>query len=217
MAPQTDSAGGGSRRRGPAVVYFAKAPVPGRVKTRLTPPLTPAEAAGLYRAFLIDAVVPISGARTLVYGWPAAELAVLRGCVPASIEVRPQRGDDLFARVEACFDELFAEGHAPVVVRNTDSPDLPVERVEEAIVRCAPASVVLGPDQGGGYYLVALGGRCPGLFSGHGEGGPDVLAQTAARARAQGLRVELLAPAPDVDTFEDLLALWRRRPGPREA
>ena len=109
-------------RTGPAVVYFAKAPRPGVFKTRLCPPLTPAEAAGLYRGFLADLVVPVKGARTLVYGWPDRNLDELRALAPADVEVRAQRGDDLWARLDACFRELFAEGHDRVLVRNTDSP-----------------------------------------------------------------------------------------------
>ena len=109
------------------MVYFAKAPRPGQVKTRLCPPLTPTEAACLYRAFLGELVVPMPGARTLVYGWPGDALEDLKGLVPAEVELRPQRGEDLFGRMGACFEELFREGHSPVLIRNTDSPDLPHE------------------------------------------------------------------------------------------
>ena len=110
----------------PAVVYFAKVPRPGQVKTRLCPPLTPTEAAHLYVAFLRELLVPVAGARTLVYGWPADGLEELRPLVPEGLELRPQDGDDLFARMATCFEELFREGHGPVLIRNTDSPDLPM-------------------------------------------------------------------------------------------
>jgi hypothetical protein len=193
------------------VVYFAKAPLPGRVKTRLSPPLTPGEAAGLYAAWL-RALRPVPGCRTLVYGWPAAELDALRAVVPAELELRAQRGADLWARMAACMAELFAQGHSPVVIRNTDAPDLPPERVREAIARCKRGTAVLGPDAGGGYYLVALAEPCAELFGGS-EGAPTVHAQTVARARALGLAVEELAVEADVDTYADLLELWRRRGG----
>ena len=72
-----------------AVAYFAKAPRPGQVKTRLCPPLTPAEAAGIYAGFLRDLLVPVAGARTLVYGWPADGLEEM-----LPLEVWPEGRDE---------------------------------------------------------------------------------------------------------------------------
>ena len=63
MGHQTDSIYPGSPA--PAVVYFAKAPVAGQVKTRLVPPLTAVEAASLYGAFLRQVVVPVECAQTV--------------------------------------------------------------------------------------------------------------------------------------------------------
>ena len=211
MAGQTDSSRAGSPS--PAAVYFAKAPIPGAVKTRLVPPLTEVEAAALYGAFVRETVVPVPGARTLVYGWPEEDLPLLREMVPSAVELRPQRGADLWERMRACMDELFAEGHSPVLIRNTDSPDLPVERVCEAIERSSEGAVVLGPDDGGGYYLVSLAAPCPELFGCVEEGSATALEQTVARAEQLGLRVEALPQEPDVDTFEDLVKMWSRRGG----
>lgn len=210
MHRQTQTGARGSN--GPAVVYFAKAPVPGSVKTRLTPPLTPAEAAALYGAWL-GGLQAVAGARTLVYGWPPGSMALLRAALPRGLELRSQRGDDLWQRMARCFDELFDEGHAPVVIRNTDSPDLPQLRVREALERSRPGTVVLGPDTGGGYYLVGLAERCPDLLGGIEVGTGQVFAQTVARAQSLGLTVEALAIERDIDVFDDLLAVWRARGG----
>lgn len=215
MSSQTETAGRSSAA-GPAVVYFAKAPVPGQVKTRLCPPLSTHEAAGLYAAFLTRGVQPVPGARTLVYGWPGDQLeriaAVLRPDHAAvGLELRPQLGGDLWARMRSCFEELFAAGHGPVLIRNTDSPDLDPGLVVDALERSAPGRVVLGPDQGGGYYLVALAEPCPELFGAAVEGSDSVFAHTRRHAQALGLEVEVLPEQPDVDTFDDLIAMWRRR------
>ena len=217
MSPQTESGEPSSvDTRTPAVVYFAKAPIAGLVKTRLCPPLTTDEAAALYGAFLRQVVRKVPGARTLVYGWPGEHLDHLAASLPEKfweegIELRPQNGADLWERMQNCFAELFREGHGVIVLRNTDSPDLPTERVREAVAAAEPGAVVLGPDTGGGYYLVALGAPCPGLFEDLDEGAPTVFEATVRRAEDLGLRVRTLAEHPDVDTFEDLLALWRRR------
>ena len=193
------------------MVYFAKAPRQGQVKTRLCPPLTPAEAAGLYGAFLRDLLVPVQDARTLVYGWPADGLGELRPLVPNELALRPQRGEDLFERMAACFAELFQEGHRPVLIRNTDSPDLPMQRITVALERCQPGHVVLGPDLGGGYYLIALAEPCPQLFQGVAGGDYGDFQSLRQRAEQLGLQVEELPAERDVDTFQDLLQMWRDR------
>jgi glycosyltransferase A (GT-A) superfamily protein (DUF2064 family) len=198
--PQTESPGQGSRR-GAAVAFFAKAPRKGIVKTRLCPPLRPEEAAALYGTWVTASVVALPQVRTLVYGWPEDGIEEISGLIPSGIEVRRQVGEDLFTRMAACFAELFAEGHSPVVIRGTDSPDVPPRRIEEAIARAAPGRVVIGPDHGGGYYLIALSEPRPELR----------LDEPAAHARELGLRIEMLVAERDVDEFADLLALWQGR------
>ncbi len=200
------------------MVYFAKAPRPGLVKTRLCPPLLPKEAAALYGSFLQECVQPVPGARTLVYGWPAEpeELAFLAQYLPKGMTLRPQQGADLWQRMQHCLQECFAErsdpeGSDPVVIRNTDSPDLPMARVQEAIQQCQPGRLVLGPDQGGGYYLLALSQPCPELFAGLQEGADSVFRATVRRAESLGLEVVTLAREADVDSYPDLLSLWARR------
>ena len=198
------------------MVYFAKAPVPGQVKTRLCPPLMPEEAAAVYKAFLDKIVRPHPGVRTLVYGWPGEDREILAEALPAGweqagIELRDQQGDDLWGRMRHCFEELFSEGHSPVLIRNTDSPDLDPALVTTALEKCCSGRVVLGPDTGGGYYLIALAEPRPELLGGSPEGADTVFAQTAARVADLGLELVELSVQPDVDTFEDLLALWRAR------
>jgi len=196
---------------GAALVYFAKVPRPGQVKTRLCPPLTLDEAAALYGAFLRATVVAHHGTTTYLFGTPAAGLDELAGMVAAHVVVRPQVGPDLWARLVACFAELFAAGHDRVVVRNTDSPDLPRARVDEALAACAPGRVVLGPDTGGGYYLIGLGAPAPALFQLGEVAAAEVYARTCVRAAELGLEVVRLLPERDVDTYDDLLALWAAR------
>ena len=193
------------------MVLFGKAPRPGLVKTRLCPPLTPIEAAALYGAFLRQTVVPHAGATTYLYGAPADALAELQPYVPAGVLLRPQVGVDLWARLTACFAELFAAGHDRVLVRGTDSPDVSRARLDEALAACRAGRVVLGPDPGGGYYLIALAAPAPGLFDLGPVASADVLALTCVRARILGLDVVRLAVERDVDTYADLLALWNAR------
>ena len=103
------------------MVYFARAPLPGQVKTRLCPPLTTDEAAALYGTFLRRVVRPVPGVRTLVYGWPGEQRAALEAALPAGwqdagVELRDQCGADLWERMQNCFAELFAEVNANTIV-----------------------------------------------------------------------------------------------------
>jgi uncharacterized protein len=118
-----------------------------------------------------------------------------------------QTGEDLGERLRQAFDWGFAQGAGAVLIRNSDSPDLPGFVVMEAaeVLERGGAQVVLGPCPDGGYYLVGLRSPQPQLFHHISWSGPAVLAETLAQAGRLGLTVHLLPPWPDLDTFEDVL------------
>ena len=195
-----------------AVVVMAKNPTPGTVKTRLVPTLTAVEAATLYAAFLRD-VVDESVARdweSIVAHHPPEATDFLRDLVPPADRLLSQRGDDLAARMINVFDDLLST-HDAVVMRGSDSPTLPRRILHDAFERLATedVDVVLGPDHGGGYYLVGLKQPAPDLFrlemSTHSN-----YERTVARAQELGLRIAELERWSDVDTPDDLAALTRR-------
>jgi rSAM/selenodomain-associated transferase 1 len=192
------------------LVLFARAPVPGRVKTRLVPPLTSEQAADLYRAMLLDVIdlhADEPAARAIWHDPPEAA-DWFRANAPSDFALRAQRGRDLGERLAAAFRDAAAEGYGAVVVRGTDSPTLPRARVREAFAGLRRADLVLCPDRDGGYNLIGLREPCDALFS-IGMGNETVLARTLERARGAGLRAELLDAHYDVDTARDLVALGR--------
>ncbi|HHI80453.1 MAG TPA: glycosyltransferase [Planctomycetes bacterium] len=203
---------------GPLLILFGREPRPGEVKTRLCPPLSPEEAAALYEAFLADVC---AGALRLQASLGCAVRLALAGPPGAAsgskmgVPLVPQRGAGLGERMEQAFREGFAEGHGPIVLRNSDSPELEDARLQEAFALLEMGSdLVLGPDLGGGYYLIGLRELLPSLFQtpalgDHGEGG-SVFGWTLGQALALGLRASVLPRAPDVDLPADLEALRRR-------
>ncbi len=106
--------------------------------------------------------------------------------------------------------------HRPVLLRGSDTPDLPGEIVQEATeaLTTGNAEVVLGPARDGGYYLVGLNAPRPELFRDIAWSTPRVLADTLKLARSLGLRVHLLPAWRDIDTYPDLLR-FLSRPHPR--
>lgn len=202
----------GRPRRGPLLVVFAKRPEPGRVKTRLCPPFTPEEAAGLYAALLEDVLEETSrigralGIATCLALDPPDAVAEFAGLLPAGMDLVAQRGDGLSARMEHAAASAFAAGHAPVLLRGSDSPLLGAETVAEALAALREHDLAVCPDLDGGYNLIGLAAPAPGLFD-HPMSTARVLEDTLARARAAGLRARVLPAGFDVDTVDDLVHL----------
>jgi rSAM/selenodomain-associated transferase 1 len=196
----------------PACLVFAKAPVPGCVKTRLVPPLSPAAAAGLAAAALRDTVArcreagPWARLEVHVGGGPDAPEAVA-ALVPGVLCV-PQAEGDLGARLAAAFARTFAGGADPVVVVGSDHPTLPASHLRQAVAALASYDLVLGPSADGGYYAVGLRAwaapRAPALFEGIPWSSPRTLEETRARAAELGLATSLLSAWYDVDDPETL-------------
>jgi rSAM/selenodomain-associated transferase 1 len=180
--------------------------VAGQAKTRLSPPLTPEEAAELYRAMLLDVLdqhSTLGEVELAVWYTPRSAFEWFRDSVPSVYRLMPQYGSDLGARMAHLFRVHHAEGYSRIVLRGTDSPTLPEARIGEALARLETEQVVLCPDLDGGYNLIGLRAPCDALFSleyGH----SSVFEQTVERARAEGLSVAILPGHHDVDTGEDL-------------
>jgi rSAM/selenodomain-associated transferase 1 len=213
----------GEEARACAIGVMAKAPIPGRAKTRLTPLLSPEEAAALSAAFLRDVTENVR---------LAARQVPIRGCIayaPAGTEVLfethmaegtgmvladgspllPPRvqgfGRCLLHAIQAMLDD----GARAACVLNSDSPNLPTALLVEAAVLLLeqPDRVVLGPAEDGGYYLLGMGAPHAHLFEDIAWSTDSVAAATRTRARALGLELVELAPWYDVDDRDALLRL----------
>ena len=188
------------------LALFAKEPVAGRVKTRLSPPFSLEQAASFYEAMLRDILDQHSrsdGVDRVVWYEPDSAADWFRSAVPEGYRLLPQCGGTLAERMRSMFRCHGAEGYTRVVLRGTDSPTLPVERIAEAFARLENSDVVLCPDLDGGYNLIGLREPEDGLFELE-MSTASVLEQTLERARERELRCEVLAAHHDVDTASDL-------------
>jgi rSAM/selenodomain-associated transferase 1 len=198
-----------------AVAVMAKASIPGKMKTRLVPPLTEDEAASLNTAFLRDAADTILSATAFanISGWmayaPAGTEMFFRTHLPDSIglleTVAPSLGECLLHAAAT----LLRAGHGAACLLNSDSPTLPAGYlVAAATALAAPGDrIVLGPSTDGGYYLIGMKQPHPGLFEDIAWSTDQVFAQTLARAEALGLAVFELPTWYDVDDAESLQTL----------
>lgn len=191
-----------------AVAIMAKAPVAGAVKTRLTPPLTAAEAAHLYRCSLLDKIEQVRALKDThaVVAYTPAEASGVFAEIAPGFELLPQRGPELGARLANGLAELLAHGHAAAVAIDSDTPTLPTAFLQEGvdILLRGDADVVVGPCDDGGYYLIGVRAERPELFENMPWSTPGVLSETLRRARAASLTTACLPEWFDVDTAADL-------------
>jgi len=193
------------------LAILSKAPAPGRVKTRMAPPLTPVEAAAVYEASLRDVIERARGSDrgVQIFFDPApGAREYFRRAFPDLVLVR-QEGEDLGARIRNAFGTLFAEAADRAVIIGADSPTLPRSRLTEGLSALDAADVTLGPTRDGGYYLVGI--RRPAwpqaaaIFENVPWSTPSVLRMTLQLAEKASLAVVCLDPWYDLDSATDLL------------
>lgn len=191
-----------------AVLIFAKYPDPGRVNTRLVPPLTHEQAAWLHRAALAatcELARTLPSARLVLVLTPDDALDRLVAELPTPVDAAwGQGGGSLGRRLARGTNRALEGGAEGVVLLGADSPTIPETYLREAIDAMATHDVVMGPSHDGGYYLLGLTGGHPALFDDIDWGTDRVAAQTRARAVDAGLRMHELAPWHDIDRVEDL-------------
>jgi rSAM/selenodomain-associated transferase 1 len=195
-----------------ALAVMAKAPRPGRVKTRLSPPLTPEQAAALNACFLRDTVASLDAATRLAAAeWvisytPSGEEAAFAGILPEGALLIPQRGDGFGERLLFTAVDLFACGFSAVCLIDSDSPTVPTAQfVQASELLLAPGNrTLLGPSEDGGYYLLGMQQTHPRLFEEITWSTSVVTAQTIERAAELGLPVDVLQTWYDVDDASSL-------------
>jgi rSAM/selenodomain-associated transferase 1 len=190
------------------VIVIAKLPVPGQVKTRLTPPFSPQEAALLARAALTDTLETVAATpvarRVLALSSP--EPKVTPSWLPAGFEVIPQRDGGLDERLAGAFTDAYADG-MPMVLIGMDTPQVTPGLLIDAAtpLACGEADAVLGPAADGGFWLLGLRAPNWSLLRGVPMSRADTGQAQLARLQSAGLRVALMPQLTDVDYARDAM------------
>jgi rSAM/selenodomain-associated transferase 1 len=199
-----------------ALILMAKAPLPGRVKTRMRPALDPRGAADFYACLLGDIAgeaAALGGIRRYLFYLPPEGRSHFLAGPFSRFELREQEGNDLGERMAGAMNDAFAAGARRVVVIGADCPALSARRIRSAFRELSDrADAVFGPAADGGFYLVGLNAAVPSLFPGIPWSTPAVLHAILSRCRRAGMTYALLPVEADVDTGEDLgaLRMWMR-------
>jgi len=189
-----------------ALAVMTKAPRAGQVKTRLVPPLTPAEAAQLNTSFLCDtanAIAEATGdvARGIAVYTPVGAEEAYIDILPHDFDLLPQRGNGFGERLAAASEDLFRIGFRSVCLIDSDSPTVSTECYTQAakLLSIQNDRIVLGPADDGGYYLLGMKKNHRRLFDEIDWSSERVLDQTVQRAAELKVAVELLPICYDVD------------------
>jgi hypothetical protein len=191
---------------------MAKAPRPGTVKTRLSPPLTPDQAAGLNICFLRDTTENLAavaaqsvGSNRVAAGMisytPVGDEALFEGLLPDGFALAPQRGNGFGERLLATAQDVLACGYGSICLIDSDSPTVPRAAYEQAVAELARPGdrVVLGPAADGGYYLIGLKQAHAVAFERIHWSTDTVAADTRQRVREAGIELVELPLWYDVD------------------
>ena len=188
-----------------AVILFARDPILGQVKTRLSSSLDDETILRLYICFLEDSLEKIrlvDNADCFVGISPSSLSGFFNGIEGSDTRLFNQQGKDLGDKMRQAFVDRFADGYKKVVIIGSDSPSLPVSYINEALT--SDKDLMLGPSTDGGYYLIAMTGKVSEVFDGVAWGTGHVLDETLDRVKKAGVSLELLPVWYDVDLPEDL-------------
>jgi len=182
-------------------IVFCKAPVAGRVKTRLQPVFSSEQAMHIHVAMATQVINRVL--KLYPCAWIAADDPYHPFFQRFDATVLPQGEGDLGMRMGRLAERAMAYGARGVLLLGTDSPHMSVARLYCAMRLLRRYDVVLGPVEDGGYDLLALRGPTEEFFQDIAWGTSTVLDDTIKQASALGLSCRCMSMGFDVDMPDD--------------
>ena len=194
------------------MIVFAKAPIAGKVKTRLQSNCSAVQAAEIAKLLLDECLANVSAV------WPGPLLLsvaldyqnpfISKMATKYDALVVQQSAGDLGEKMHSCFEQY---GY-PAAIIGSDAPHISESALLQAHKLLGCHKNVVGPSVDGGYYLIGLSSPGLCLFKGIGWGESTVLESTLAAAIRNSIELEKLAPLNDIDTWADLMEAARQLP-----
>lgn len=198
----------------PWVLLFAKAPIPGTVKTRLAATVGSQEALRIYKLLAEHqrAAIREAGLPCVIWTTPAGSEAEVEGWLGGAMEIRIQPEGDLGTRMSHACERAFAGGAPGVILVGTDCPDLDADRLTTLATHVAEGRFALQPADDGGYVAFGLPKPCIAAFEGIAWSTNTVRDATIRILRSLDENPTVLDSLSDIDTWDDLLRTRDRFP-----
>jgi rSAM/selenodomain-associated transferase 1 len=196
------------------ILFFVKLPEEGSVKTRLAKNLGHGFVQTLYGNFVLDLLETLAKVKwpIIIYFHPPESGNAVSKWIGKNYTYAPQKGIDLGDRMKNAFKETFAKGFTKAVLIGSDLPDFQENILDMAFKALHVNDIVIGPSEDGGYYLIGFrhNSFLPEVFKGISWGTDTVLKDTLKALREKNYKAHFLPEMRDVDTIEDLKALYER-------
>ena len=194
------------------LLLFAKAPIAGKVKTRLQSHCSAEQASQIAEVLLEESIIQATkywpGKVFLSVALDSEHPFLKRMCAQYSVDLVVQCAGDLGDKMSGAFESF---GY-PAAIMGCDAPHITGQDLLRAYHLLGENKPVLGPSDDGGYYFIGLSDSCPDLFNNIDWGTSSVLSTTLALASRRSLSFSMLEPLNDVDEWDDLLAVAKKIP-----
>ena len=196
------------------LIIFVKAPQPGKVKTRLGRSIGMDKSCEVYRQFGRDWIARLNqlGLPLLIFYAPQEERPSIQSWLGDSHHYYPQQGGDLGDRMTHAFSQGFELGFEHLMIFGSDSPDIPLDVIQQGIQKIQGDNIVVGPSNDGGYYSIGFSQKqwFPEIFENIEWSSESVYQSTIDILSQHHKSVMPLQVWFDVDTLDDLKELYLR-------
>jgi rSAM/selenodomain-associated transferase 1 len=193
-----------------SLIIFVKAPIPGKVKTRLAKKLGLSVTLDIYKSMVEDLLQNTKDCpeyKIQLSFWPENHLTEMKNWLGKSWKFLPQSDGDLGQKMLNAFKTAFEVGSDKVIIIGSDLPTLSHKSIQDAFTRLNDCDLILGPSKE--YYLIGLKKLHLILFNNITWSSSKVLEETVEIARINKISLSLLDVRNDIDDYNDLLELWK--------
>lgn len=196
------------------IFIMMKYPQVGRVKARLAKSIGDESATNLYRMFIRDTLttVQILDIPYYIAVYPPESQKQVEKWLGPSYHVFQQQGMDIGERLQSGFTTMFEKGYQRVIALASDSPDLPIEILRDAVSALQTHEAVIGPASDGGYYLIGFSQE-PSILEAFEDiswSTETVFRETLSKIKSVTQNIHILPEWIDIDTKSDLQKFYAK-------